>query len=71
MIKFNFLANRKDIVSNESFKGFMEIEIDKHSPEISFNAPTIIYENNELPLGERDCIYFEEASILFLVCCDM
>ena len=47
------------------------MEIDKHSPEISFNAPTIIYENNELPLGVRDCIYFEEASILFLVCCDM
>ena len=62
-------ANRKDIVSNESFKGFMEI--DKHSPEMTFNAPTIIYENNELPLGVRDCIYFEEASILFLVCCDM
>ena len=62
-------ANRKDIVSNEAFKGFMEI--DKHSPDMTYNPPTIIYENNELPLGVRDCIYFEEASILFIVCCDM
>ena len=62
-------ANRKDIVSNETFKGFLEI--DKHSPEMTYNAPTIIYENNELPLGVRDCIFFEEGNILFLVCCDM
>ncbi len=62
-------ANRKDIVSNESFKGFLEI--DKHSPDMTFNAPTIIYENNELPLGVRDCIFYEEGQILFLVCCDM
>ena len=62
-------ANRKDIVSNETFKGFLEI--DKHSPDMTYNPPTIIYENNELPLGVRDFIYFEEAQILFLVCCDM
>ena len=62
-------ANRKDICSNESYKSFMEI--DKHSPDLTFNAPTIIYENNELPLGVRDCVYYEEASLLFLVCCDM
>ena len=62
-------ANRKDIVSNESFKGFLEI--DKHSPDMTFNAPTIIYENNELPLGVRDCIIYEEGQVLFLVCCDM
>ena len=62
-------ANRKDIISNESFKGFLEI--DKHSPDMTYNPPTIIYENNELPLGVRDCIYFEEGQILFLVCCDM
>jgi hypothetical protein len=62
-------ANRKDIVSNETFKGFLEI--DKHSPDMTYNPPTIIYENNELPLGVRDFLYFEEAQILFLVCCDM
>jgi WD40 repeat protein len=38
---------------------------------MTFNAPTILYENNELPLGVRDCIYYEEGQILFLVCCDM
>jgi WD40 repeat protein len=47
------------------------MDIDKHSPEMTFNAPTILYENNELPLGVRDCIYYEEGQILFLVCCDM
>ena len=62
-------ANRKDIVSNDSFKTFLEI--DKHSPDMSCNAPTILYENNELPLGVRDCFFFEEGHILFLVCCDM
>jgi hypothetical protein len=34
-------AARKDIVSNEAFKGFMEI--DKHSPDMTYNPPTIIY----------------------------
>jgi WD40 repeat protein len=62
-------TNRKDIVSNESFKGFLEI--DKHSPDMTYNPPTIIYENNELPLGVRDFFFFEEGHILFLVCCDM
>ena len=38
---------------------------------MTFNAPQIIYENNELPLGVRDCIFFQEGQILFLVCCDM
>lgn len=38
---------------------------------MTYNPPTIIYENNELPLGVRDCFYFEEGQILFLVCCDM
>ena len=50
-------TNRKDIVSNESFKGFLEI--DKHSPDMTYNPPTIIYENNELPLGVRDFFFFE------------
>ena len=62
-------AKRKDIESNESFKNFLEL--DKHSPELSYNAPTIIYENNELPQGIRDFYFFEEASIIYIVCCDM
>ena len=35
--------NRKDIESNEAFKTFLEI--DKHSPDLVYNPPTIIYEN--------------------------
>ena len=62
-------AKRKDIESNEYFKGFLEI--DKHSPELKYNAPTIIYENNELPQGIRDFYFFQEESIIYIACCDM
>ena len=62
-------AKRKDIESNEYFKGFLEI--DKHSPDLTYNAPTIVYENSELPQGIRDFIFFEEANIMYIVCCDM
>ena len=62
-------ADRKDIVSNDNFKIFLEL--DKHSPDLTYNAPTIIYENNELPLGVRDFFYYEEIQMLYLVCCDM
>ena len=62
-------AKRKDIESNDYFKTFLEL--DKHSPELKYNAPTIIYENNELPQGIRDFYFYEEASIIFIVCCDM
>ena len=62
-------AKRKDIESNETFKNFLEI--DKHSPDLTYNAPNIIYENNELPQGIRDFYFFEEANIMYIVCCDM
>ena len=62
-------AKRKDIESNEYFKGFLEI--DKHSPDLTYNAPNIVYENSELPQGIRDFYFFEEASIMYIVCCDM
>lgn len=61
--------NRKDIESNEAFKTFLEI--DKHSPDLTYNPPTILYENNDLPFGVRDFIFYEEHNILFMVCCDM
>ena len=62
-------AKRKDIESNEYFKGFLEL--DKHSPDLTYNAPNIVYENNELPQGIRDFHFFEEANIMYIVCCDM
>ena len=61
--------NRKDIESNEAFKTFLEI--DKHSPDLVYNPPTIIYENNDLPQGVRDFVFSEEYNIMFIVCCDM
>ena len=61
--------NRKDIESNEAFKTFLEI--DKHSPDLVYNPPTIIYENNDMPLGVRDFVFDEENNLLFIVCCDM
>ena len=62
-------AKRKDIESNEYFKNFLEI--DKHSPDLSYNAPSIVYENSELPQGIRDFVFFEEANIMYIACCDM
>ena len=62
-------AKRKDIESNPNFKMFLEV--DKHSPDLTYNAPNIIYENKDLPQGVRDFYFFEEASIMFIVCCDM
>ena len=62
-------AKRKDIESNPNFKAFLEI--DKHSPDLVYNAPNIIYENSELPQGIRDFVFFEEANIMYIVCCDM
>ena len=62
-------AKRKDIESNEYFKNFLEI--DKHSPDLSYNAPSIVYENCELPQGIRDFVFFEEANIMYIACCDM
>ena len=62
-------AKRKDIESNPNFKAFLEI--DKHSPDLTYNAPNIIYENSELPQGIRDFFFFEEANIMYIVCCDM
>jgi WD40 repeat protein len=60
---------RKDIVSNDYYKTFLEL--DKHSPELSFNAPEKVHSFTELPLGIRDFYYFKEENMIFIVCCDM
>ena len=62
-------TERKDICSNETFKTFLELE--KHSPDLSYNAPTKLYEHTELPLGVRDFYYYKEKNLMFIVCCDM
>ena len=62
-------SNRKDILATEFFKNFLEL--DKHSPELSFNAPVKCSEFGELPLGVRDFYYYKEKNMIFIVCCDM
>ena len=62
-------TNRKDIISNDAFKAFFEM--DKHSPDLTCNPPVIVYENTEIPLGIRDFYYFEEGQVIYIVCCDM
>lgn len=62
-------VSRKDIVNNESFRDF--IEIDKHSPEMAINSPMLISEYTELPLGIRDFIYLKYENIIFTACSDM
>lgn len=62
-------ANREDIVKNETFTSFLEIA--KHSSDIEQNAPTVKFQNDEIPLGVRDCYYYEKENILFITCSDM
>lgn len=62
-------VSRKDIISNDCFKTF--IELDKHAPDMTYNAPIKIFEYTELPLGVRDFHYYKEKNLLFVVCCDM
>ena len=68
----NFLklcSKRKDITTNESFKQFLELN--KHSPQLTFNPPEKIFELKELPLGVRDFIFFEEEKLIYIICSDM
>ena len=68
----NFLhecVNRKDIMASDYIKNFLELE--KHSPNLTFNSPEKKYELNEIPLGIRDLYYLQEESIMFAACSDM
>jgi hypothetical protein len=62
-------VTRKDIMTNETFREF--IEIDKHSPELSANGPQKLSEFSEFPLGIRDFIYLKCHNIMLLACADM
>lgn len=59
----------KDIVTNESFKSFLEVE--KHAPDLTYNTPLIIYTFDQLTLGIIDLYQFSKENILYAVCCDM
>lgn len=60
---------RKDIVTSDSFRQFIEIE--KNSPELSVTGPEKIAELPDIPLGIRDMIYLKYENLMFLVCSDM
>ena len=62
-------CTRKDILSNQDFKDFLDLE--KHSPELSYNSPVKLSEFNDLPLGIRDFIYLQNEGVIFLICSDM
>jgi WD40 repeat protein len=62
-------VNRKDIMASEYIKNFLEL--DKHSPNLTFNAPEKKQELTEIPLGVRDFYYLQEQQIMFLACSDM
>lgn len=60
---------RKDIVSSDIFRDFIEIE--KHSPELSITGPELVSELPGLPLGIRDMIYLKYENLMLLACSDM
>ena len=62
-------VNRKDIMATEHIKNFLEL--DKHSPNLTFNAPEKKQELTDLPLGVRDFYYLREQQIMFIACSDM
>jgi hypothetical protein len=62
-------VKRKDIVSSEGFRSFIEIE--KNSPELKIYNPEKIASYEGLPLGLRDFIYLKEENVLIVACSDM
>ena len=62
-------VNRKDIMASDYIKDFLEL--DRHSPNLTFNSPEKKYELTELPLGIRDFYYFNDEKIIFMACSDM
>jgi hypothetical protein len=62
-------VTRKDIIATEDFREFLEI--DKHSPELSVNPPSLISTYDGLPLGVRDFIYLKYENLMIIATCDM
>ena len=61
--------SRKDIMSNEYFKEFLDLET--HCPELVINKPKKLSEYNDLPLSISDFIYLQNEGIIFIICSDM
>ena len=61
---------RKDIMSNDYFKQFMDLE--NQSPEIcSFKPEKLSESTNVSSLGVKNFIYLKEENIFFIICSDM
>jgi len=56
-------------MASDYIKDFLEL--DRHSPNLTFNSPEKKYEVTDLPLGIRDFFYFSEEKMMFAVCSDM
>ena len=62
-------VNRKDIMATNYIKEFLEL--DRHSPNLTYNSPEKTHEFTQLPLGIRDFYYYYEENLMFAVCSDM
>ena len=62
-------VNRKDIMATDYIKEFLEL--DRHSPHLTFNSPEKTHEFTQLPLGIRDFYYYYDENLMFTVCSDM
>ncbi|MCQ2816931.1 MAG: hypothetical protein MJ252_06675 [archaeon] len=66
----NTCIERKDIFYSDTFKEFLEIN--KNSPEISFDSPPqIIGQLEDIPLGVRDFYYDKDNGVIFMCCSEM
>lgn len=60
---------RKDIVSNEAFQTFLEIN--KYAAELIYYSPVKLTQSDELPLGIRDLFFDPDEGVMFICCSDM
>ena len=62
-------VQRRDILQNEDFQKFLELE--KYAPEINGNNVTQIYDYKKCPLGVRSFIVVPHREIMLVCCSDM
>jgi hypothetical protein len=62
-------VQRRDILQNEEFQQFLELE--KNAPEVIGNNVSLIYHYKKCPLGVRDFIVVPHREIMLVCCSDM
>ena len=68
-IIFTSMSKQKKYNGIRLYKDFLELEI--HSPNLTFNSPKKNYELKQIPLGIRVLCFFNEGNIMFAACSDM